>query len=111
MLITPSSIDLCRYLISQGADKDALTDEEEKAVDLVDPEDFKTTAVLLNTQESLEKERRMSTAPPGLTGKREPAWFRRESMQRDTVMESGFKMSKVRYRMLIDPKIFWKPVV
>lgn len=85
---------IARYLISQGADKDALTDEEEKAVDLVDPEDFKTTAVLLNTQESVEKERRMSTAPPGLA-KREPAWFRRESMQRDSVMESGFKMSKL----------------
>ena len=110
MLITPSTNNLCRYLISQGADKDALTDEEEKAVDLVDPEDFKTTAVLLNTQESVEKERRMSTAPPGLA-KREPAWFRRESMQRDSVMESGFKMSKVRCRLLIDPKIFWKPVV
>ena len=97
----------CRYLISQGADKDALTDEEEKAVDLVDPEDFKTIAVLLNTQESVEKERRMSAVPPGVA-KREPAWFRRESMQREHNLESGFKMSKVHW---IDTKIFWKPVV
>jgi len=72
---------IARYLISQGADKDALTEEEEKAVDLADPEDYKTISVLLNTQESLEKERRVS-AVPGLP-KREPAWFRRESMQRD----------------------------
>ncbi len=63
-------------------------------MDLVDPEDFKTIAVLLNTQESVEKERRMSAAPPGLA-KREPAWFRRESMQRDSVIEAGFRMSKV----------------
>ena len=50
-------------------------------MDLADPEDYKTISVLLNTQESLEKERRVS-AVPGLP-KREPAWFRRESMQRD----------------------------
>jgi len=85
---------IARYLISQGADKDALTDESEKAVDLVDPEDFKTIAVLLNTQESVEKERRMSAVPLGIA-KREPAWFRRESMQRDTAIESGFKLSKL----------------
>ena len=66
-------------------------------MDLVDPEDFKTIAVLLNTQESVEKERRMSAVPPGIA-KREPAWFRRESMQRDTAMESGFKMSKVGFK-------------
>ena len=66
-------------------------------MDLVDPEDFKTIAVLLNTQESVEKERRMSAVPPGIA-KREPAWFRRESMQRDTAMESSFKMSKVRFK-------------
>ena len=60
----------------------------------MDPEDFKTIAVLLNTQESVEKERRMSSVPLGIA-KREPAWFRRESMQRDTAIESGFKLSKV----------------
>ena len=69
-----------RYLISQGADKEALTDEGEKAEDLVDPDDYKTMAVLLNTEESKEKDRRMS-AVRGV--KREPAWFRRESMQRE----------------------------
>ena len=85
-----------RYLISQGADKDALTDEAEKAVDLVDGEDYKTISVLLNTQESAEKERRMSAVPAGAI-KREPAWFRRESMQRDSVLESGYIKSKVSF--------------
>lgn len=84
-----------RYLISQGADKDALTDEEEKAVDLVDSEDYKTISVLLNTQESVEKERRMSAVPPGLAKKIEPAWFRRESMQRESVLDSNYIKSKV----------------
>ena len=69
-------------------------------MDLVDPEDFKTIAVLLNTQESVEKERRMSAVPPGIA-KREPAWFRRESMQRDTAMESSFKMSKVVFKEIL----------
>jgi len=45
---------IARYLISQGADKEALTDEGEKAEDLVDPDDYKTMAVLLNTEESKE---------------------------------------------------------
>jgi len=85
---------IARYLISQGADKDALTDEAEKAVDLVDGEDYKTISVLLNTQESAEKERRMSAVPAGAI-KREPAWFRRESMQRDSVLESGYIKSKL----------------
>ena len=30
---------LCRYLISQGASKNALTDEGERPIDLVDPND------------------------------------------------------------------------
>ena len=71
-------------MISQGADKEALTDEGEKAEDLVDPDDYKTMAVLLNTEESKEKDRRMSTVR-GI--KKEPAWFRRESIQRDSVLE------------------------
>ncbi len=29
----------CRFLISRGADKNALTDEGERPIDLVDPED------------------------------------------------------------------------
>ena len=80
-----------RYLISQGADKEALT-EEEKAVDLADPDDYKTISVLLNTQESVEKERRMSTV--GVL-KKEPAWFRRESMQRDSVLDPSLYRVKV----------------
>ena len=63
-------------------------------MDLADPDDYKTISVLLNTQESVEKERRMSTV--GVV-KKEPAWFRRESMQRDSVIEAGFRMSKVRW--------------
>ena len=81
-----------RYLISQGADKEALTEEEEKAVDLADPDDYKTISVLLNTQESVEKERRMSTV--GVI-KKEPAWFRRESMQRDSVLDPSLYRVKV----------------
>lgn len=77
---------ICRYLLSQGADKEALTDEGETSVDLVDPEDYKTMAVLLNTKEAEEKDRRLSVA----TGsRREPAWFRRESIQRESVLETG----------------------
>ena len=68
---------ICRYLISQGADKEALTNEGETAVDLVDPDDYKTMAVLLNAEESSEKDRRMSAVRGS---KKEPAWFRRESM-------------------------------
>jgi len=75
---------IAKYLISQGADKGALTDEGEKAVDLVDPDDYKTMAVLLNTEESSEKDRRMSAVRGS---KREPAWFRRESIQRESVVE------------------------
>merc|ERR1712048_953677 len=83
---------IAKYLISQGADKEALTEEEEKAVDLADPEDYKTISVLLNTQESLEKERRMSTV--GVI-KKEPAWFRRESMQRDSVLDPSLYRVKL----------------
>ena len=61
-----------------------MTDEGEKAEDLVDPDDYKTMAVLLNTEESKEKDRRMS-AVRGI--KKEPAWFRRESIQRESVVE------------------------
>ena len=66
-------------------------------MDLVDQEDYKTISVLLNTQESVEKERRMSAVPAGAGAvKREPAWFRRESMQRESVIqESGYLRSKV----------------
>lgn len=88
-----------RYLISQGADKDALTDEEEKAVDLTDSQDYKTISVLLNTQESVEKERRMSAIPPGVA-KKEPAWFRRESMQKESVLDSSYIKSKVVCQLL-----------
>jgi len=82
---------IAKYLISQGADKVALTDEGETAVDLVDPNDYKTMAVLLDTKESSEKDRRMSAVRGS---KKEPAWFRRESMQR----ESGVEMKKPAFR-------------
>jgi len=75
---------IAKYLISQGAEKEALTDEGETTVDLVDPNDYKTMAVLLNTKESSEKDRRMSAVRGS---KKEPAWFRRESIQRESVVE------------------------
>merc|ERR1712013_864014 len=52
---------IARYLISQGADKEALTDEGEKAEDLVDPDDYKTMAVLLNTEESKQGQEDVSS--------------------------------------------------
>ena len=61
-------------------------------MDLADPDDYKTISVLLNTQESVEKERRMSTV--GVM-KKEPAWFRRESMQRDSVLDPALYRVKV----------------
>ena len=78
-------------MISQGTDKLELTDEGETAVDLVDPNDYKTMAVLLDTKESSEKDRRMSAVRGS---KKEPAWFRRESMQK----ESGVEMKKPAFR-------------
>jgi len=90
---------VARYLISQGADKEALTDEGEKAEDLVDPDDYKTIAVLLNTEESKEKDRRMS-AVRGL--KKEPAWFRRESIRRESLVEVGKQERKHGVRVEIN---------
>ena len=43
-----------RLLLDSGADRDVLTDEGERAVDLVDPGDSKTIAVMLGP---LEKKR------------------------------------------------------
>ena len=62
-----------------------MTEEGEKAVDLVDPEDYKTMAALLNTEESKEKERRMSMVKGAK--KEPPAWFRRESIRRESAVE------------------------
>ena len=91
-------------MISQGADKEALTDEGEKAEDLVDPDDYKTMAVLLNTEESKEKDRRMSTVR-GI--KKEPAWFRRESIQRESVLEipkSSLRSNERKHGIQVDSK-------
>lgn len=68
---------IAKYLLSQGASKDALTDEGETAIDLVDEEDFEMLAILRNTQVSIEKNRRMSLGPEIL--RQEPLWLRRES--------------------------------
>eukprot|EP00090_Calanus_glacialis_P044741 TRINITY_DN8012_c0_g1_i2.p1 TRINITY_DN8012_c0_g1~~TRINITY_DN8012_c0_g1_i2.p1 ORF type:complete len:267 (-),score=82.01 TRINITY_DN8012_c0_g1_i2:71-871(-) len=95
---------IAKYLISQGADKEALTDEGEKAEDLVDPDDYKTMAVLLNTEESKEKDRRMSTVR-GI--KKEPAWFRRESIQRESLVvmpKSSLRSNERKQGVRVDTK-------
>jgi len=79
-------VDIARYLIAQGADRNRRTAEGETALDLVEEEDFKTLAVLMNTKEEVEKERRQSVVVK--QKKKEPAWVRRESLQEAARKES-----------------------
>jgi molybdenum cofactor biosynthesis enzyme MoaA len=64
----------------QGADRNRLTGDGETALNLVDEDDIKTLAVLMNTKEEVEKERRQSVVKDKQE-KREPAWVRSESVQ------------------------------
>ena len=47
---------------------------------MVEEDDYETLAVLMNTKEEVEKERRQSVVRDKQE-KREPAWVRRESVQ------------------------------
>merc|ERR1712130_513718 len=68
---------IAEFLLSQGASRDALTDDGETAIDLTDPEDFRMMAILRNTEVSVERDRRLSLGPEA---HKEPLWLRRESL-------------------------------
>ena len=38
----------CRYLLQNGADKNIVTDDAERPIDLVDAQDFQTIAIMLS---------------------------------------------------------------
>ena len=80
----------CRYLLSQGADPDLLTEDGETAMDLVEEDDTRTMAALLGEDQEMEevveekereekKEEKSRKVSLG-TGK-EPAWVRKLSQQ------------------------------
>lgn len=70
--------DVARHLIEAGASTQILTEDGETPLDLVESDDLKTMAVLLNTKiETLKKKISQTT---GLV-KTEPAWVRKESTQ------------------------------
>ena len=71
----------------QGADRSRRTADGETALELVEEDDYKTMAVLMNTKEEVEKERRKSVVKEKQE-KREPAWVRRESVQEAVRKES-----------------------
>jgi hypothetical protein len=66
--------------LTQGADRKRKTADGETAQELVEEEDYKTMAVLINTKDEVEKERRQSVVQDKKK-KMEPAWVRRESVQ------------------------------
>ena len=73
--------------MTQGADRNRRTADGETALELVEDDDYKTKAVLMNTKEEVEKERRQSVVKDKQE-KREPAWVRRESVQEAVRRES-----------------------
>jgi len=78
---------ITRYLLLQGADRSRRTADGETALELVEEDDYKTMAVLMNTKEEVEKERRKSVVKEKQE-KKEPAWVRRESVQEAVRKES-----------------------
>jgi len=82
---------IAKYLISRGANKNALTDEGERPLDLVDPSDQVTLEVLLGEEDKGERDRRMSL----VIERGEPAWFRRESI-RDELRRESFNNIRAR---------------
>ena len=75
------------YLLAHGADRHKVTEDGERAEDLVEDEDWATLAVFADTKEQLEQEklRRLSAVAVvdgrGQEPRREPAWVRRMSLQ------------------------------
>ena len=71
---------IARYLMDRGADTQAVTEDGETALDLVDGEDYKTMAVLLDSEIKLLTEKRRESMK---RERKEPAWVRRESLQEE----------------------------
>ena len=75
------------YLLAHGADRHKVTEDGERAEDLVEDEDWATLAVFADTKEQLEQEKlRRLSAVAVVEGRsqevrREPAWVRRMSLQ------------------------------
>ena len=75
------------YLLAHGADRHKVTEDGERAEDLVEDEDWATLAVFADTKEQLEQEklRRLSAVAVvegrGQEARREPARVRRMSLQ------------------------------
>jgi len=68
---------IVRYLMDRGADTEAVTEEGETALDLVDGEDYSTMAVILDSEIKLLTEKKQKV----VVERKEPAWVRRESLQ------------------------------
>ena len=79
--------EIVSYLLAHGADRHKVTEDGERAEDLVEDEDWATLAVFADTEEQLEQEklRRLSAVAVvegrGQEARREPAWVRRMSLQ------------------------------
>ena len=79
--------EIVSYLLAHGADRHKVTEDGERAEDLVEDEDWATLAVFADTKEQLEQEklRRLSAVAVvdgrGQEPRREPAWVRRMSLQ------------------------------
>jgi hypothetical protein len=72
-------VGIVRYLMDRGADTQAVTEDGETALDLVDGEDYTTMAVLLDSEIKLLTEKKQ----PVKKEKKAPAWVRRESLQEE----------------------------
>ena len=83
---------IVRYLLSQGADPDLLTEDGETAFDLVEEDDARTLAALLGEGEEKEEEgqeeqgreeKKEEKSRRVSLGAKEPAWVRKLSQQED----------------------------
>ena len=84
---------IVRYLMDRGADTEAVTEEGETALDLVDGEDYSTMAVILDSEIKLLTENKQKV----VVERKEPAWVRRESLQeqeKDTRRKGSAWMGK-----------------
>ena len=84
--------DIVKYLLKNGADKNILTDDGETALDLVEEDDFKTKAVLLDNK--VEKIQKKVSDSKDQKEKLEPAWFRKISVQEEKEKKEKLKKEK-----------------
>ena len=69
----------------RGADTQAVTEDGETALDLVDGEDYQTMSVLMDSEiKSIMKKQQLTKCE-----KRDPAWVRRESSQETRRIQEG----------------------